>query len=183
MTLDPGYFDAMYAEDPDPWGFASRWYERRKYALSLALLPRPRYGDAFEPGCSIGVLTAGLAGRCDRLLACDGAETAVEQARWRAPGARVERRVMPRDWPGGRFDLIVLSELLYYFDDADLARILELTAASLRPGGTVLAVHWRHPVADYPKSGDEVHAALADLPLATAAIRSGRVWVRLPGAG
>ncbi|HEU5028316.1 MAG TPA: class I SAM-dependent methyltransferase [Spirillospora sp.] len=169
MTLDPGYFDAMYADDADPWGFASRWYERRKYALSLALLPRPRYGDAFEPGCSIGVLTAGLAGRCDRLLACDGAEAAVEQARWRAPGARVERRVMPRDWPGGRFDLIVLSELLYYFDDADLARVLELAAASLRPGGTVLAVHWRHPVAAYPKSGDEVHAALADLPLTTAA--------------
>ena len=33
--------------------------------------------------------------------------------------------------------------------------------ASLRPGGTVLAVHWRHPVADYPRSGDDVHRVLA----------------------
>jgi hypothetical protein len=23
--------------------------------------------------------------------------------------------------------------------------------------GPVLAVHWRHPVADYPRSGDDVH--------------------------
>jgi hypothetical protein len=25
-------------------------------------------------------------------------------------------------------------------------------------------VHWRHPVADYPRTGDEVHAALAARP-------------------
>ena len=31
-------------------------------------------------------------------------------------------------------------------------------------GGTLLAVHWRHPVADYPQTGDDVHAALAAQP-------------------
>ena len=66
MTLDAGYFRDMYAASPDPYGLAERWYEARKYALSLALLPRERYGAAFEPGCSIGVLTALLAPRCDQ---------------------------------------------------------------------------------------------------------------------
>ena len=63
MTLDPGYFRDCYAASADPWGLAERWYEARKYALSLALLPAERYSAAFEPGCSIGVLSAQLAAR------------------------------------------------------------------------------------------------------------------------
>jgi hypothetical protein len=61
MTLDPGYFRARYAASPDPYGLAERWYEARKYALTVALLPREHYGTAFEPGCSIGVLDAATA--------------------------------------------------------------------------------------------------------------------------
>jgi SAM-dependent methyltransferase len=161
VTLGPEYFEDVYAASEDPWGFTTRWYEERKYSLSLAMLPRRRYGDAFEPGCSIGVLTAMLASRCDRLLSCDVSPEAVRQARSRAPGARVERRMMPEDWPEGAFDLIVFSEFLYYLAPRDLSRVLELATGSLKPDGTLLAVHWRHPVADYPQTGDDVHAALA----------------------
>ena len=38
----------VYAASGDPWGFTSRWYEERKYALSLAMLPRRRYAEAVE---------------------------------------------------------------------------------------------------------------------------------------
>ena len=164
VTLGTGYFDEMYAAAADPWGFTTRWYETRKYAISLAMLPAQRYGAAFEPGCSIGVFTAQLAARCDRVLACDGSAAAVRSAAGRTaglPGVQVQRRVIPRDWPDGEFDLIVLSELLYYFGGDDLGQVLGRAAAALRPGGTLLAVHWRHPVAEYPRSGDEVHRALA----------------------
>jgi SAM-dependent methyltransferase len=167
VTLDPGYFRDRYASSADPWGLAERWYEARKYALTVALLPRQRYGAAFEPGCSIGVLTAQLAPRCDRLLACDAVPDAVAAARSRAaglPGVRVERLVIPGEWPPGAFDLIVLSELLYYLDDADLGQVLGLGIGSLRPGGQVLAVHWRHPAPDHPRTGDEVHEDLAAHP-------------------
>jgi SAM-dependent methyltransferase len=164
MTLGPGYFDRLYASSPDPWGLATRWYEARKYAISIALLPEEHYYDAFEPGCSIGMLSEMLAPRCDRLLACDVAERAVRRAAartapWRM--VRVEQREIPRDWPAGGFDLIVFSEFLYYFVADDLHQVLDLAVAALRPSGSLLAVHWRHPVADYPRSGDEVHQALA----------------------
>ena len=164
MTLDVGHFNEKYAASPDPYGLAERWYEARKYALSLALLPRERYGAAFEPGCSIGVLTALLAPRCDRLLACDAVPGAVAAARARTagqPGARVERLVIPGEWPAGSFDLIVFSELLYYFGDADLDQVLRLGTGALSPGGHLLAVHWRHPAPDHPRAGDEVHERLA----------------------
>ncbi|MEV5752241.1 SAM-dependent methyltransferase [Actinoallomurus sp. NPDC052308] len=160
MTLGPDHFEKVYAASSDPWGFTTRWYEERKYALTLAMLPRPRYADAFEPGCSIGVLTALLAPRCDRLLSCDVASEAVRQARLRSPGTRVEQRMLPEEWPAGEFDLIVFSELLYYLDRDDLRRVVDLGAGSLKPGGTLLAVHWRHPVSDHPLTGDEAHAAL-----------------------
>jgi len=167
VTLDEGYFRDRYAAAADPWGLAERWYEQRKYALSVALLPRQRYTAAFEPGCSIGVLTARLAPRCDRLLACDVVPDAVAAARSRTaglPGVRVEQRAVPADWPPGTFDLLVLSELLYYLDDADLGQMLGLGLGSLRPGGQVLAVHWRHPAPDHPRTGDEVHEDLAAHP-------------------
>jgi SAM-dependent methyltransferase len=163
MTVDAGYFRDRYAASPDPYGLAERWYEARKYAISVALLPRQHYGAAFEPGCSIGVLTTLLAPRCDRLLACDVVPAAVSSARARTAGmtgVQVERRAVPREWPPQSFDLIVLSELLYYFDDADLDEVLRLATGSLRPGGHLLAVHWRHP-APHPRTGDEVHIRLA----------------------
>jgi SAM-dependent methyltransferase len=167
LTLDADYFRDCYAAAADPWGLAERWYEARKYALAVAMLPREHYGAVFEPGCSIGVLTAALAPRCDTLLACDVVPHAVDAARARTagrPGVRVERRAVPDEWPPGSFDLIVLSELLYYFDDAGLGQVLGASIGSLRPGGQVLAVHWRHPAPDHPRSGDEVHDDLAKHP-------------------
>jgi len=164
MILEPAYFDQMYAESADPWGFTSRWYEKRKYALTLAMLPGERYDDAFEPGCSIGVMTERLARRCARVLSCDIAPAAVKAASARTasqPGVRVEQRALPDDWPDGDFDLIVFSEFLYYFGGPDLQRVLDLAGAALRPGGTLIAVHWRHPVPEYPRSGDDVHDVLA----------------------
>ncbi|MFG1928398.1 SAM-dependent methyltransferase [Cryptosporangium sp. NPDC048952] len=164
MSLPTEYFDRMYAAADDPWGFRSRWYEERKYALTLAALPRRRYRSGFEPGCSIGVLTRGLTARCDALLSTDVAEAAVTAARTNAPGARVELRRIPDDWPDEQFDLIVLSEVGYYLERPALERLVEATIASLEPGGDLVLVHWRHDVADYPLDGDTVHAAFTGRP-------------------
>lgn len=168
MSLGPQFFDDFYAcNGPDPWGFADRWYERRKRDVTLACLPRERFARALEVGCSIGVLTAALAPRCDSLLATDLAEAAVAAARERlrpAPHVRVERSDAPEDVPDGRFDLVVVSEVLYYLDPPALDRVLGRLVAALDDDGVLLACHWRHPVAEYPAGGDDVHAALERLP-------------------
>jgi SAM-dependent methyltransferase len=164
VTLDPSHFRERYSASLDPYRLSERWYEARKYALTVDLLPRERYGAAFEPGCSIGVLTAQLASRCDSLLACDAIPDAVAAARSRTSGlagVRIEQRVVPGEWPAGSFDLIVFSEILYYFDDADLDEMLRLGLLALRPDGHLIAVHWRHPAPDHPRAGDEVHEILA----------------------
>lgn len=158
------YFQRMYAADPDPWNFATRWYDARKHALTVAALPRRRYRSAFEPGCSTGMLTGLLAERCDRLLAVDAVAAAAGTAAERMAGAghvTVRTAEVPREWPDEQFDLVVLSELGYYFDDDTLRQLIERAVASLEPGGDLVAVHWRWPVAEHARSGDDVHRALA----------------------
>lgn len=118
MTVSASYFDHMYAASPDPWGFTSRWYETRKHAITMAMLPKPHYRDAFEPGCSIGVLSDLLAPRCEHLLCCDIAPAAVKAATESTAAhpqvqvqVQVQQRALPQGWPEGQFDLIVLSEI------------------------------------------------------------------------
>ena len=161
-SLAQGYFDDFYDGRADPWGFETRWYERRKRALTLAALPRRRYASALEVGCSIGVTTAELAPRVDRLLAIDIAEAPLAVARERLagqPGVRFERRTLPQEWPDETFDLIVVSEVGYYLSLGGLEQLVRRVAAGLRDGGAVIVCHWRHPVTDYPLRGDQVHDA------------------------
>ncbi|MDN8550079.1 PIG-L family deacetylase [Microbacterium sp. NM3R9] len=163
-SLTRDFFDAFYHRNgDDPWGFDSRWYEQRKRAVTVASLPRARYRSALELGCSTGALTALLADRCDTVLALDIADAPLAVAAGRLgerPGVRFARAELPAQWPAGTYDLIVLSEVGYYWDRADLTRAVARIAASLTPDGHLIACHWRHPVAEYPLSGDEVHAAL-----------------------
>jgi LmbE family N-acetylglucosaminyl deacetylase/SAM-dependent methyltransferase len=160
-------FDAAYARAEDPWRVTTRWYERRKRLATLAALPDERYGRALEIGCSIGVTTAGLAERVDELLAVDVAPTAVERARVRladSPHVRLEVRDVGDDWPAGAFDLVVMSEVGYYLDDAAFDRVLAALPGALGATGTLVACHWRHPEGDFRRTGDEVHARLAAVP-------------------
>jgi hypothetical protein len=76
----------------------------------------------------------------------------------------VRRGALPGDWPDEPADLVVLSEVGYYLDATDLAVAVDAAVSALNPDGTILAVHWRHPAPDYPLSGDEVHAVLAEHP-------------------
>jgi cyclopropane fatty-acyl-phospholipid synthase-like methyltransferase len=160
QTLRPEYFDALYTADPDPWKFAASPYERGKYTLTLNAMPKPRYRSALEVGCSIGVLTRSLASRCDAVVAIDAAQTPLAEARRRCadlPGVRFEQMFVPEQWPDGVFELILLSEVVYYLSREDVARLASRVTRSLSSGGSVILVHWIGPT-DYPLSGDEAAA-------------------------
>jgi hypothetical protein len=168
--LPDDYFDALYEASEDPWQLGSRWYESRKYAITMALLPEERYRHAFEPGCSVGVLTEQLSARCDHVTAIDIAEGALLEAdsRLRRCGQRDDvtllRRAFDMPWPAHDFDLVVISELAYYFDAPTLRAILDRELPRLHSDVTVIAAHWRHPVADYPLSGDAANAVTGATP-------------------
>lgn len=158
--LDPAGFEALYREHEDPWQFATSPYETRKYARTLDALGERHFARALEVGCSIGVFSEMLAARCESLLALDAAPTAVRRAGERlagVPGVRVERRTLPEELPVGKFDLLVTSEVLYYWSAALLEQSLPALEAAVAPGGLWLLVHWRPPTRTYPLRGDEAH--------------------------
>ena len=164
-SADPARFDDYFRGRADPWGFETSWYEERKRAVLLAALPRRRFSRALELGCATGVLTLELAHRADSVLGVDASPAALMRARERAVGADAvsfECRTLPADWPEDSFDLVVLSELGYYWSADDLAAARARIAASLTRDGVVVACHWRHPMADAPLTGDEVHATLGE---------------------
>lgn len=160
-SFAPAYFDRLYAADSDPWDFASSTYEAEKYAATLAALPRPRYSRALELGCSIGVLTSQLALRCESVLAVDVSSAALAEARRRNrpwPGVSFEQADLSQRVPEGSFDLILVSEIGYYFALGDLEKLCENIAAHLAPRGHLLLVHYTGAT-NYPLTADEVHAA------------------------
>ena len=110
------------------------------------------------------MLTAQLAGRCDALLALDAAAAAAAACRARCrevSNVTAEVAVLPADWPAGAFDLIVASEVCYYWSDADFAAARRKLLGSLEPGGHLVLVHWTVFVPDYPRTGDAVHEAFS----------------------
>ena len=162
--LGRDYFEGLYAASRDPWNFETSDYEREKYRRTLDVLGDRRFRRALEAGASIGVLTAMLAGRCDELLAVDVSEKAVAAAQERLKEqahVRVERRTLPEETPEGPFDLILASEVLYYFTREEMLAMLYAFETILAPGGVLLAVHWRRETQTYPLQGDEVHELLA----------------------
>ena len=140
----------MYAADPDPWRFETSDYERGKYAETLRALGNRRWRNVLELGCSIGVMSALLGERADRLLGVDISETALGRARARCaemPHLRFLRAALPDGFPRpaageDRFDLVLVSELLYFLVPADIDRLAARMAAGCTPGATVLLVNW-----------------------------------------
>jgi SAM-dependent methyltransferase len=170
LSVAADLFESMYRGAYDPWHFASSDYERGRYHAVMTMLQRSRYRSAFEPGCSIGELTALLAPRCDELLAIDLAPTAIKRARNRCreyPHVQFEVADLEQFEPEREFDLIVLSEIGYYFDRAHLEVILRRLARWLSDDGELLSCHWMGHSADHAQHAEEVHeACLAVLPLA-----------------
>lgn len=158
-------FEGLHAGQADPWGVTSRWYEQRKYALTMAALPRARYRRAFEPGCSIGVLTEQLAQRCDAVLATDISGSALQAATRRVAAENVTfEQASIEDWPDGTIDLILISELAYYLNDSQWATVLGRAADTLESGGHLVSVHWRHPDAQAFRSAEQIRADLRAVP-------------------
>lgn len=146
MTDQREHFERLYRSRDDPWAYETSPYEAAKYSATLAALMQRRYAFALEAGCSIGVLSARLALRCDQLLSIDLVERAVEQAAARLgrhPGARAMRATLPGDWPQGRYDLILLSELIYYLTAPDIDALARCVARDALAGGECVIVHYQ----------------------------------------
>jgi len=160
----PAFFEAKYRRKLDPWNFLKSPYERVRYDAILNAFRGLHYHRVFEPGCSIGALTIRLANVCDEIEASEFSPTAAKEARKRCEGlsnVRIRCRALSEEEDFGRFDLVVLSEIGYYFSAPDWRELSERCVATMNSGSTLLAAHWLGNSTDHQISGDEVHGILA----------------------
>lgn len=156
-SRDAAHFERLYRNDPDPWHFTTSAYEQEKYSASLRALGDRHCAAGLEVGCSIGVLTERLAARCDTLLGIDIVPEALAAARARCASlqqVRFELMQVPDRFPEGRFDLIVLSEMLYFLTPADIARLAARVEGAIAAPGVVLLVNYTGTTDD-PCTGDQ----------------------------
>jgi len=169
-TSSAAFFEAKYRSESDPWNFLRSPYECARYDAILNALRGRHFHRIFEPGCSIGVLTARLANVCDEIEASDFSPSAVKAACNRCENlsnAHIRCCSFSEQEDFGRFDLVVLSEIGYYFCAPEWRKISERCVATMNSGSTLLAAHWLGNSPDHQMSGDEVHSILA----ANAALR------------
>lgn len=143
-AIDAAGFEAKFRVDIDPWNYTASPFEAWKRDLLLhACGPRLR-GRGLELACAIGETTRRLAPRCLRLLALDSSQTALDEAARRTRGQRnvtLRQALLPRQMPRGPFDLIVVSEILYYLRPNDLRTLVPALRAALAPGGRLVILH------------------------------------------
>jgi SAM-dependent methyltransferase len=160
-------FDRRYRDDPDPWRYVDSEYERAKYEATLEACGEGPFKSALELGASIGVFSALLAPRCERLTTIDFSTTAVALARERLRGhVHVEAIIgrIPDALPADPLDLVVASEVLYYLDAGALERTLDALERRLAPGGRLVCVHWRPGGPERPLDAAAVHASVQAQP-------------------
>jgi trans-aconitate methyltransferase len=162
-ALSSRAFESRYAHGADPWSFADSPYELARYRTTVRSLHKSAYETVYEPACAIGVLTRQLAAFATRVLATDFAPSAVAQAKVRCAqldNVEIYCADLRTFTPEIPIDLIVMSEVGYYFSAAELARIASDLAACLVAGGEFVAVHWLGSSQDHVLHGNEVHDVL-----------------------
>ena len=168
-TLSPQAFESRYRLGRDPWSFAQSPYELGRYRTIIASLQRSSYAAAYEPGCSVGVLTRQLAAMAARVTAIDFAPSAVTQAKTQCAGCDnvelicADVRIF---MPAAPLDLIVFSEIGYYFSLPELSQLAAGLANRMVTGGEFIAAHWLGSSTDHVLHGNQVHECLREgLPL------------------
>ena len=164
LTHQQRHFDRLYRHDPDPWGYRTTWAEQHRLGVLIATLDQPLYGRVFEPGCANGTLTELLAARSTHLVSWDSAPAAVDLTRAAVTamsGVSCDVGSVPDDWPDGSFDLVVLSDFLYYLSAPDITAVLARATESVTGGGLIMSSHWRGTAADFlTPGGAAVHQVI-----------------------
>jgi len=152
-------FEAVFSGSDDPWDTWAGRDERNKRASLLRACGHVR-GRALELGCGNGSNTAVLRQRSLRLLAVDGAASAVSVTRKniKFKNVSVKLAILPRELPRQTFDLVVIAEMLYYLTP----REIDCLASGLNfgTGSRLVLAHHHVDFSDTSSKPASVHSRL-----------------------
>lgn len=160
MGMNIKHVHSRYTEAEDPWGFETSAYERDKFAAIRQSLSRSQYQAAFELGCGNGQLARYLASVCARYTGMHAMQTPLAHTRAALPSATFIQGYYPCALPDDAFDLLIFSEVLYFFDPKTLAR-LAAEVAERWPRAELICVTWLGP-SDYDLQGSDALSLFVD---------------------
>src|ERR1700722_14519387 len=134
------YWEKVYAAK-DPWRLDQSPYEKWKFGRTLAVLGGERAETALDLGCGEGHFTELLENFADKVVAADVSPRAIARAKKRCRKlTNIQFRTLDlsKQQVPGKFDLIVCSEILYYFPRKSLDTIAGKIAVALKPNGRLL---------------------------------------------
>ena len=142
--IDIDGFENLFQSNPDPWDYESSPFEAHKRSVLLKHIGLSPRGRVLELACANWVTTRALMKVGLRVAALDGSSTAIAQARTRLGHIRRLRLLhanLPEGLPKERFDLIVVSEIVYYLGSIAARRLAASVADRVAPGGRVVVLH------------------------------------------
>lgn len=155
-------FEAKFEGNDDPW---STWNKPDEVLKRRAILHAVRAGvrgRVLELGAGNGSNSASLARRALRLDATEatraGTRLVAQAVAFRGARARALRLTVPGRPPRGRYDAIVVAELLYYLDRRAMHRLARQVAMLLRPGGVLVLAHHQITFYDFAQHATGIHA-------------------------
>lgn len=141
MAVGIDHLRDLYADTSDPWGFEQSAYEQEKFAATRNALSRPYYQAILELGCGNGQLALHLSNVTNRYVGMDAVEKALEAARQAVPTGTFLVGYYPCPLPAETFELLVLSEILYFLDHAGL-QLLARDIDARWPDAEVICVNY-----------------------------------------
>ena len=151
--VDLAHLQGLYAQTGDPWDFRSSGYEQARFDATRAALARDSYRAILELGCGNGELARRLSPLAGRYVGLDAVDRAVTEARAAVPRGEFHRAWLPGPLPAGRFDLIVVSEVLYFLDRAGITALADQIACTW-PGAEILSVNYLGPSGNTLQGGE-----------------------------
>lgn len=159
-AIDLEEFERKFAADPDPWKTWSSSFEQMKRRNLRHMVGTGRHGRVLEVAAGNGSNTSMLASRALRLTATEGTASGAEltaRAVSGVPRTTVLQLDLAMPFPGPRYDLIVISEVLYYLDARTLSVLANNVANTLQPGGALVLAHHTAFFDDAQRSGADIH--------------------------
>lgn len=138
------YFNWRY-RGADPYEVTTLADERDKYGKIVeALSVKEKFENILEVGCGEGHLTRMIAHKGDRVVAVDISDLAISRAKKNLAELKnvtAKRFDILADDPGETFELVLCSEVLFYFEPDQLPGVVERIKGWVKPGGYVALIH------------------------------------------
>lgn len=162
MAVDINHLRSLYANTHDPWDFEHSTYEHSKFKATRQALSRERYDATFELGCGNGQLARRLSEVSVRYTGMDAVDKALSAARKAVPTGTFLTGYYPCPLPNDSFDLIILSEILYFLDYEGIG-LLATDIGTHWPEAELICVSWRGPSGNDLQGDDAVSTFIGAL--------------------